>query len=893
MPVPRPENPAHVPQLIERDAELAAAAKALDALCGDPSPRGGVLLFRGEAGIGKTALLGEIQLLARDRGCVVWSARGGETVASVAFHVVRHLLQPALAGASDATTRGLLGDWHTSIAPALGITPPNSEVNADPQGVRDGLDTLVGQLAALHRPLVLVVDDLQWSDLETLRWLVPFAGRTGGPPLLLVTAYRVNEAKGETAALLRQLDTTVRRVGIDVVLGPLSPPGTARFAREVLGEHADDPFCREVWAVTGGNLYETVELVARAKEQAIDPVEGTAGSLRPLMDSARPQGLVERLQKMGDNTVNFAFAVAILETDVSLKLAADLAVLGVAEAAECAERLRAARILTGEDEHLEFVHPTVATAVYDAVPHWARRAMHGIAAEILLDDGHSAAAASRHLMEVPPEENPELVEQLRAAHREYVAVGAPDAARLCLERALKEPPLPTVFAQVRYELGKVITLSAPATAAEHLTKALEQPGLDDEQQADAVFLLSQALTHNNQAAEAGQMVAAAAEAAPEGPLRMRLQTVQFLWEGVYASEIDGPARSRRLKEAAAHVQGCDTTEQALLMLRAFDATAIGEDAQAVVEIGDRALVNGSLPAGLTWTDLTWGFEPPALLGLSYAFADQLDRADALFGEARRAFTEAGWSGGHLAFAYALTGYLQRRRGNLVRAEVDLRESVRLAERVGKGLPMHWDAVCMLIDTLLARGLVADAQQVADGFGFHAPYPTTILIPDAASVRGRLLLAQGRTADAIDELEAAGAALKARGRHNTVLAPWALDLARAVAPDDPERAGRLAAYAREKAERFGTNTAIGEAMRCQAELAEGQRKAELLRRAVDFLSSSPCKYEHAAARIELGRAIRSRAELEKGRAHAVDAGAAALVKAADETLRELGFPYGDE
>ncbi|MFJ4876717.1 hypothetical protein ACIP93_16070 [Streptomyces sp. NPDC088745] len=446
---------------------------------------------------------------------------------------------------------------------------------------------------------------------------------------------------------------------------------------------------------------------------------------------------------------------------------------------------------------------------------------------------------------------------------------------------------------MQYELGKVIALSSPRDAAEHLKAALGQPGLTDEQQADAVFLLSQALTHNDQIAEAGQMVAEAAAAAPPGPLRMRLQTVQFLWEGVYATERDGPARSLRLKEAAARVTGRDTTEQALLMLRAFDATAIGEDWQTVVEIGDRALVNGSLPDGLSWTDLTWGFEAPALLGLSYAFADQLDRAEALFGEARRAFTEAGWSGGHLAFAYVLTGYLQRRRGNLVRAEKDLREGVRLAERIGHGLPMHWDAVCMLIDTLLARGLCGEAQKVAEASKFEAPYPTTILIPDAASVRGRLLLTQGRTKEAIAELEAAGAALQARGRHNTVFAPWALDLARAVAPTDPDRAAELAAYAREKAERFGTNTAIGEAMRCQAELARGHRKAELLRRAVDLLSSSPCKYEHAAARVEWGIATRSRAELEKGRAHAVNCGAAALVKAADQALRELGFLRGDE
>ncbi|MFD8446420.1 hypothetical protein ACFV11_28120, partial [Streptomyces globisporus] len=73
--------------LYEREPELAAAAEAVDALCGAQSV-GGLLVFSGEAGLGKTALRAEIQAMAADR-CTVWSARGGETVTSVPFHVVR------------------------------------------------------------------------------------------------------------------------------------------------------------------------------------------------------------------------------------------------------------------------------------------------------------------------------------------------------------------------------------------------------------------------------------------------------------------------------------------------------------------------------------------------------------------------------------------------------------------------------------------------------------------------------------------------------------------------------------------------------------------------------------------------------------------------------------
>src|SRR5687768_18215613 len=91
-------RPPAVPSaaLWERDEEVAAIATAVDTRCADrPSP-GGLLVFRGEAGLGRTALLAETRRIAEQRGCTVWSARGGETLRCVPFNVVRQLLQPAL-----------------------------------------------------------------------------------------------------------------------------------------------------------------------------------------------------------------------------------------------------------------------------------------------------------------------------------------------------------------------------------------------------------------------------------------------------------------------------------------------------------------------------------------------------------------------------------------------------------------------------------------------------------------------------------------------------------------------------------------------------------------------------------------------------------------------------
>lgn len=235
---------------------------------------------------------------------------------------------------------------------------------------------------------------------------------------------------------------------------------------------------------------------------------------------------------------------------------------------------------------------------------------------------------------------------------------------------------------------------------------------------------------------------------------MRLQAAHFMWEGMQAAEDDGPGRSRRLARNADHLTGKDNAERALLTIRAFDAMLRGENSQLVIDLCERALVDGLPARGLGWTDTEWGFEFPTLVGITYAFTDQLDRAEELFGEAVRAFEISGWSGAHLAFAHTLLGLVHRRRGRLAEAEGFLREGLRLADRVGSGLPVHWDAACLLIDTLLARGRVSEARTIADRYHFGLPYPSAMVLPDAPCVRGRLLLAEGRTKEAVTELEAA-------------------------------------------------------------------------------------------------------------------------------------------
>ncbi|BBC31446.1 Tetratricopeptide repeat protein [Streptomyces graminofaciens] len=437
-----------------------------------------------------------------------------------------------------------------------------------------------------------------------------------------------------------------------------------------------------------------------------------------------------------------------------------------------------------------------------------------------------------------------------------------------------------------YELGCATLLTSPATTADYLRAALAEPGLDSAERVNAVFRLSQALLHNNQLEEAVRTVEAELGRRGIGPARMRLQAVRYMLEAIHASEGLSPEHSRELATLAATCTGRDNSERALLILRGFDAMARGENVEEVVELLDRSLVNGRLAPGLGWTDTEWGIEVLLMLANAYAYADRLDRAESLYTEALRTYESAGWTGGHLALAHGYVGLGHRMRGRLREAEASLRKALVLAEEIGRGLPLYWTSTCNLVDTLLARGHVDEAWAIAEQYDFGPPYPSTIVLPDPRSVRGRLLLAVGRTEEAVNELEAAEKAAASRGHHNTVLAPWGGDLARALANEDPRRAAELAASVRVRAERFGTDTAIGEALRVEAFLATGKQAAALYAKAVTFLAASPSGYEHAAARVEHGIASRSVVELNKGLMLAESCGADGLADKAREALAGL-------
>nr|WP_241265840.1 AAA family ATPase [Streptomyces boncukensis] len=908
----RPVPPG--PTLLEREAELTAIEARLEELCGKPGDAagirsGGVIVFAGTAGAGKTTLLAEARRRALARGCTVLRACGGEQEQESAFHVVRQLVQPVLAAADEEEHRRILGSWYDIVAPAVGLVAPGSAGSPDPQGVRDGLDWLVTRFAVQYAPVVAIVDDAHWADAPSLAWLAGFAPRAVELPMLILTGYRPEDMPQDAAGFRRVVERDGTR---PYELAPLSERAVARMVREGLGAEADTAFCHECWTVTGGSPFEVTELVARSYDSGLKPQPDNLPQLRELASAVKGEGFIEGLHRLGTSCVHLGWAVAVLGAEATLPLASDTAGLGIETATQAVARLREARILRaappgrepplgrGADEEpppggdsgpLEFSHPLLATAVYRAIPDGLRTALHGQAASSVRAAGMGPTVAARHLLEVYPDGDPAVVEELREAAREYQRAGAPEAAHRCLGRALREPPSLEDRPRVLYELGCSALLNAPAATVNHLRAALEEPALTSELRVQVVYRLAQALGHADRMGEAVRMIESEYRKATGARTRLRMQAELLMRNAFRADEEDSPARSRRLARLASHLTGRGMAERYILGLRAWDAMVRGEPTDTALHFAGEAL--GS---GLSWTDEEWGFEVPVLVALTYMYCDQPGRAEELFKAGIDECERKGWRGGHLSFGFTLLGYIRYRRGDLTEAENLVRAGLRIADRVGSRVPAQWFALGILIEILIARGRVDEAQRIAGDYSYGQVTPGAVIYPDSQTVYAELLLASGLREEAEAQLTAVGERLEPRGMRNPAWCPWQLRLAEALSTTEPERAARTAWEAVERARRFGAPSAIGRALHMSALVSTGATRLERLREAVRHLERSPAAYELACALVSLGAQLRRAGlpqdaadGLYRGLEGAVLCGAPALAARARDELAAAGLP----
>ena len=230
-------------------------------------------------------------------------------------------------------------------------------------------------------PVLLAIDDLQWADQASLRFVLYLADRLSGLPVALALTWRTGEAmaSGTTDCLTRLEQIAAGGV---VSPGALSPEAVGVLLSGAFGTAPGDGFARSCHAVTGGNPFLVRELIETLRAEGIGPGEAGADRVAGLGPRSVAQEVALRVARLGPAAGELARAASILGDDAALRHAAALAGLGLADAAASADRLAGIGVFE-PGTPLQFVHAIVRTAVHDDIPRgrtWAASRRGGAAA---------------------------------------------------------------------------------------------------------------------------------------------------------------------------------------------------------------------------------------------------------------------------------------------------------------------------------------------------------------------------------------------------------------------------------------------------------------------------------------------------------------------------------
>lgn len=209
---------------LERDRELDRIAAALE-VAADGAGRG--LVIEGPPGIGKSRLVADARAIAKARGFGRLQATGDELESAMAWSVVRQMVERSISRyPSDIRERLVAGPSGAALA-ALDTAPADHKAPAGDAAVARTLHALwwVAVDLSSYRPLLITVDDAQWSDLPSLRFLAYLSRRIADLPIALIVATR---PPAESSGPLAELCTG--RSGERVLPAPLSREGVAALS---------------------------------------------------------------------------------------------------------------------------------------------------------------------------------------------------------------------------------------------------------------------------------------------------------------------------------------------------------------------------------------------------------------------------------------------------------------------------------------------------------------------------------------------------------------------------------------------------------------------------------------------------------------------------------------
>lgn len=376
--------------LVGREAELRTLWSAwAEIAAGGTDSTARLVLISGEAGIGKSRLADELLAEVRRGGGAVARARCFAGEHSLPLAPVSEWLRSA---ACRPAIERLPAAWRAEVVrlvPEIAVddqidpTAPAQPANSWQR--HRFFEGLLQAVLAVDHPLALLVDDLQWCDLDTLTWLELCFHTDAETPLMVVATSRSEEVEdnAELVATLSRLRAAGRVT--DVELGPLATDQTAALAAQLLGHGLDDAFTDRLQALTGGFPLFIIEAVHSLAQQ------GASAEL-DAVESPRVYAVLERrLGQLSGAATELAGLAAAVGRDFSLDLLTGASDLDADRVVDALDELWRRRIVREHSEMTyDFSHDLLRTVAYDALSPPLCRRMHRRIAQTL-EGQHPAA----------------------------------------------------------------------------------------------------------------------------------------------------------------------------------------------------------------------------------------------------------------------------------------------------------------------------------------------------------------------------------------------------------------------------------------------------------------------------------------------------------------------
>jgi DNA-binding CsgD family transcriptional regulator len=367
--------------LVGRDNELAL----LDGLLREAARgRGAAVLIEGEPGIGKSALVHAAVSAAPDAGCQTFWGAGdelGTALPLLPFLDALQVREPSV----NARRNTIVGLLRGEIAADRGADVPAT--------LTEQLLALVAEESAV-RPVVLVIDDLQWADPASVALWGRLARTARQAPLLLIGTARPVPHRDDLLALRRIVGDDGR-----IQLTGLAEPAVADLVTLLAGGRPDGSLLHLAEGAAGNPLYLT-ELVAallRGSNLTLTPA-GTAALVGETGPDSLSAVIADRLGFVTGPVRDVLRAAALLGVDFEIS---DLAIVlgrSLPDLLPAIDEARVAGVLAESGNSLGFRHPLIRAALYEEMPAAVRAAWHRDAARALAAAGAPPERVARQLL---------------------------------------------------------------------------------------------------------------------------------------------------------------------------------------------------------------------------------------------------------------------------------------------------------------------------------------------------------------------------------------------------------------------------------------------------------------------------------------------------------------